>query len=226
MYPDRLAVLWSTFSILWSNAKHPQEERDHQFGRLFGAEAIIKSKILLQPNVPINIWDHILDIICELAMKKPWLREECGFVLFTAVQMLQKQDSQRAQSVIDKLHIKGLSKSSEGVAVWVALYANFPDLQFPSGIWRHENPLNHKEIRKLARTLKEAPATESTDNIAESKHLQKGAWSSNVHFAWDVILTKLLTGEPAIKELRKSKNVSFARFWEQCVDGKVKQAGF
>ena len=158
-------------------------------------------------------------------MKKPWLREECGFILFTAVQILQKQDSQRAQSVIDKLHANGLSKSSEGVAVWINLYARFPDLQFPSGIWHHENPLNHKEIKKLAKILKDAPATENTDNLGESRHLQKGAWSSNVHFAWDVILTKLLTGEPAIKESKKSKNVSFARFWEQCVDGKIKERG-
>ena len=158
-------------------------------------------------------------------MKKPWLREECGFILFTAVQILQKQDSQRAQSVIDKLHANGLSKSSEGVAVWINLYARFPDLQFPIGIWHHENPLNHKEIKKLAKILKEAPATENTDSLGESRHLQKGAWSSNVHFAWDVILTKLLTGEPAIKESQKSKNVSFARFWEQCVDGKIKERG-
>ena len=158
-------------------------------------------------------------------MKKPWLREECGFILFTSVQLLQKQDSQRAQSVIDKLHTNGLSKTSEGVAVWISLYANFPDLQFPSGIWHRENPLNHKEIRKLAGILKEAPATVNTDILAESKHLQKGAWSSNVHFAWDVILTKLLTSEPGIKGSEKSKDVTFSRFWEQCVDGKVKQPG-
>ena len=158
-------------------------------------------------------------------MKKPWLREECGFILFTSVQLLQKQDSQRAQSVIDKLHTNGLSKTSEGVAVWISLYANFPDLQFPSGIWHRENPLNHKEIRKLAGILKEAPATVNTDKLAESKHLQKGAWSSNVHFAWDVILTKLLTSEPGIKGSEKSKDVTFSRFWEQCVDGKVKQPG-
>ena len=158
-------------------------------------------------------------------MKKPWLREECGFILFTSVQLLQKQDTQRAQLVIDKLHMNGLSRTSEGVAVWISLYANFPDLRFPSGIWHRENPLNRKEIGKLARILKDAPATENIDNVAESKHLQKGAWSSNVHFAWDVVLTKLLTSEPAIKDAEKSKNDSFSKFWEQCVDGKFKQPG-
>lgn len=180
---------------------------------------------MLQPDVPLNIWEHILDIIYGLAKKKPWLREECGFILFTSVQLLQKQDTQRAQSVIDKLHMNGFSRTSEGVAVWISLYANFPDLRFPSGIWHRENPLNHKEIDKLAIVLKDAPATKNTDNLTESKHLQKGAWSSNVHFAWDVILTKLLASEPAIKDAKKSKNVSFSDFWEQCLDGKVKQPG-
>ena len=156
-------------------------------------------------------------------MKKPWLREECGFILFTAVQLLLEQDTQRAQSVIDKLHTHGLSRTPEGIAVWISLYAKFPDLRFPSGVWHRENPLNHKEIKNLARILKEVPVTEDTDHVAESKHLQKGAWSSNVHFAWDVILTKLLTGEPVIKDSEKSKNISFYKFWEQCVDGKVKQ---
>ena len=158
-------------------------------------------------------------------MKKPWLREECGFILFTSVQLLQKQDTQRAQSVIDKLHTNRLFRTSEGVAIWISLYDKFPDLLFPSGIWHREDPLNHKEIKKLARILKEASVIEDTDNVAESKHLQKGAWSSNVHFAWDVILTRLLTSEPAIKDSEKSKNVSFSKFWEQCVDGKVKQPG-
>ena len=177
---------------------------------------------MFQFNITAEAWEHVLDIIFDLAKKKPWLREECGFVLLTSIRNLRDKDVKYTQLIIDKLHANGLSKTSEGVAIWITAESEIPSIQFPGGVWHHDDPLNRKDLSRLAKILKEAPVKELTNDGAESKLVQKGAWSSNVHFAWDVILSKLLQTEPTgLKESKKSKHISFVEFWEQCVDGKL-----
>ena len=182
----------------------------------------MKSRILLEPSISIDIWGQLLDLVYDLAKKKPWLREECGFILFTSVQMLQERDLKHAQLILDKLHENGLLKTSEGVAIWIALQSKFSSLRFPREVWHREDPMNHKEMTVLAKILKEAPVKEDANGQVDFNNLQKGAWSSKLHFAWDVILTKLLNTDLSIhsKGSKKSKRVDFAAFWERCVDGK------
>lgn len=196
-----------------------QEERDHQFGRLFGAEAFIKSSVIFQPHASEETWSRVLDIIYEIAKKKPWLREECGWVLYGTSQTLKDghHDTRFAQAIIDMLQQNGLTKTPEGIAIWLKIQADFPEVQFPVGVWPDANPLHRKKVPKLAKILKEAPPSTDTDE-ANGTVLQKGNWTSRIHFVWNVILAKLTDNSHANGSGSKSKTVALQDFWHQAVD--------
>ena len=199
-----------------------QEERDHQFGRLFGAESIIKSGILFQPSTEPEAWSNILDIIYDLAKKKPWLREECGFILFNSVQILKGKEVKYAQLMINKLVANGLSKTSQGVAIWLGITATFPSIDLPHGVWHHEDPLNRNESSKLIKILMEAPAIASSQEDPESQVTIKGTWGTKLPFAWEVVMAGLLDVQLGHQQqsAKCSKRIEFAKFWEDCIDSK------
>ena len=199
-----------------------QEEREHQFGRLFGAESIIKSGILFQPSVEIENWDNVLDIIYELAKKKSWLREECGFILFNSTQVLKDKEPRYAQLIIDKLLAYGLSKTSQGVAIWTGIQAAFPSIDFPQGVWHKKDPLNRKDSSRLIQILMEAPTASSSQEGTELEATAKGVWASKLPFAWDVILAELLNVQSRYpqKNTHLPKRIKLITFWEECIDSK------
>ncbi|KAL8699441.1 MAG: hypothetical protein Q9201_006006 [Fulgogasparrea decipioides] len=193
-----------------------QEERDHQFGRLFCAEAFIKSGILFQPSASEDAWPRILDIVYETARKKPWLREECGWILYGAVQTFKQENHELrfVQALVDKLCQYGLAKTPEGVAIWLKVHQEFPKGNLPDGVWRDCNPLHRKEKSELAKILKEASDGSSAGG-PDNQVSQKSSWTSKLHFVWSVILPGL-TREQSKKET--SKIVGFAEFWQEAVD--------
>ena len=197
-----------------------QEERDHQFGRLFGAESIIKSGILFQPSVGLEAWSNILDILCDLAKRKAWLREECGFILSNSINILKSKDSKYAQMMIDKILANGFAKTSQGAAIWIGVHATFPSLEFPRGVWHHEDPLSRKETSKLAKILVETPGTNSPEDGPEPEVTSKGTWTTKLPFAWDVVLTELLDLQPngQQKNAKTAKRSEFAEFWKDGID--------
>ncbi|KAI9808923.1 MAG: DNA-directed DNA polymerase [Pycnora praestabilis] len=201
-----------------------QEERDHHFGRLFGAEAIIKSSILFQSLAPSVHWSRILDLILELAKKKPWLREECGWIIYGGLQFLSTKFTNQAyaQVVIDKLVSHGLVKTPEGVAIWLSIQTLFPTVRLPMEMWRHEDPLNAKETTTLAKVLKEASTPRDVQNGEDVHGLQKGMWNSKLHFAWDVVLAELY-GRQALTggNSARSQRMNFADFWNEVVDNSL-----
>ena len=199
-----------------------QEERDHQFGRLFGAESIIKSGILFQPSVGLEAWSDILDILCDLAKKKAWLREECGFILFNSIQILKSKDSKYAQLMVDKMLANGFAKTSQGVAIWIGVQATFPSIKFPRGVWHHEDPLSRKETSRLAKILVETPGSNSLQDGLEPETTSKGTWTTKLPFAWDVVLAELLEIQPngQQKNTKTAKRSKFAEFWKDGIDSK------
>lgn len=201
-----------------------KEKRDHYFGRLFGAETLIKSGILFDARADPILWSQVVDLIVELAKRKSWLREECGWILFQAIQGSRAGNlsSEHVQTVIDRIHEKGLMESPEGVAIWIVTLEKYSTVNFPNKPWKHKNPLHRKEKASLAKIMREAPPS----NIDESGHAsnpsQKGTWSSKLHFAWEAILDRLLKSPSSdSKSLRQSKNqINFPDFWDECVDRK------
>ncbi|KAJ5585498.1 uncharacterized protein N7459_005298 [Penicillium hispanicum] len=210
--------LWESQSNS-SGSESGQEQRDHHFGRLFGAEAIIKSSILFQPAVPFTEWTKVLDLVFELAQKKPWLREECGWIVYRCVYDLssRKLDTKFVEAALDRLCSHNLARSPEGVAIWLAAKDMFPKANFPSKIWKHDDPLDSKERNSLSKIMKESSAEETQ---IESKAKSSGVWNSKLHFAWEAVLAR--TGGEA-KDGSKSKSskssrLSFADFWTEVVD--------
>ncbi|KAL9582561.1 MAG: hypothetical protein Q9212_003222, partial [Teloschistes hypoglaucus] len=193
-----------------------QEERDHQLGRLFCVEAFIKSAILFHSDKPNQSWSRILDLVYDAARKKAWLREECGWVLYNAVQTLHERESTQplVQAIVEKLHENALAKTSEGIAIWLAIQRDFPNVELPSGVWRNENPLHRKEKSNLAKILKEVSSENPSDDASE-KLAQKGNWNSRLHFVWNIVLTDLAKERAADNA---SDTVTFGDFWQEAVD--------
>ncbi|KAL8648797.1 MAG: hypothetical protein Q9226_005840 [Calogaya cf. arnoldii] len=199
-----------------------QEERDHYFGRVFGAKAFIQSGILLQHTGPANAWDRILDVIYEAAKKKRWLRKMCGEILYEAIRMISERDygSKFIETLINKLVHFGLAKTPEGIAIWLNVQARFPKLELPTGIWRDGNPLHKKDKSELAKTLNETTSAKRSDE-PNAEILQTGSWTPDIHFAWSVVLSTLDRDKPAEGRKSKSKTVSFEDFWQVAVDEHV-----
>ena len=170
-------------------------------------------------------WTTILNIVYDLAKKKPWLRDECGFILFQSIRTLKGKDVKYAQILIDKLLAKGFSKTTQGVAIWIGVQAGFPSIDLPHGVWRHEDPLNRKETSRLAKILMEAPTATSPEYSLELETTAKGAWTTKLQFAWDVILAELMAvqAKGLHKNTRLAKRVKFGDFWKECIDSKLSQ---
>ena len=138
---------------------------------------------------------------------------------------MKGKDVKYAQLLIDILLAKGLSKTTQGVAIWIGVQTEFPSINLPHGVWRHEDPLNRKETSRLAKILMEAPTATSPENSLELDTTAKGAWATKLQFAWDVILAELMSVQPQglQKKTRLAKRVKFGDFWKECIDSKLFQ---
>lgn len=212
----------SCHGVLNANDVFAQEERDHQFGRLFGSEALIKSAILFHASVDIQYWDQVLELIIELERKKQWLREECGWILYNAIQHLGNEghDSKYTQLIIDKVHNSHLTKTPEGTAIWILTAHQFPQVKLPKGVWHHKNPLHREEKAELAKVLKDASSHSLERNGSDSRVSNTGSWTPRLHFVWDVVLGRILSRQSQNGLSHKeSKKLDLATFWNECVDG-------
>ncbi|KAJ5521581.1 hypothetical protein N7527_005696 [Penicillium freii] len=208
--------LWESQSSSYGS-ESGQEQRDHLFGRLFGAEAIIKSSVLFQPTVPFEQWTQVVDLVIELAQKKPWIREECGWIIYQCVYDLaaRKMEPKYIQSALEQLCMRDLARSPEGVAVWLAAKDMFPNATFPSKIWKHDDPLDTKERSILSKIMKESGAAASDGETKVNTAKSSGFWNNKLHFAWDAVLSR--TSVEA-KDKSKKSRMTFADFWTEVVD--------
>ncbi len=200
-----------------------QDERDHYFGRVFGAEAVLKSGFLFRKPNP-DQWKRVLDLICELAIKKPWLRQECGWVVLTSIASGGPDvPEQFAVDSVEVLVANKLIRTPEGLAIWLTTARLFPDAKLPKAVWKHGDPLATKDVNLLADILKDARSQPQAD--AESEAQGSARWSATLHFAWDVVLGELFRdlGPSSHNGLHyvedKNGRVTFALFWQKAVDG-------
>lgn len=187
-----------------------QEEKDHFLGLLFGLQSFVRAKILFGEK---QTWDPILEKLLGLSKKKPWIREECGWVIVEALaQMNQKQ----AEYTLGKLYEEGLALSPEGVGIWLTARNRFPDMKFPSKPWgRSGNPLEH--LKSLAKALKESS---SNDDGQSQQAKQTGTWNPQLHFVWNIVLAQYAQ---AVKSKTHGIKTEFENFWKVAVDGRVIQ---
>lgn len=184
-----------------------QEEKDHFLGLLFGLQSFVRAKILFGDN---ETWSPILMKLLELSKKKPWIREECGWVI---VEALAQMKQEQAEYTLDKLLEDGLALSPEGVGIWLTARNRFPDMKFPSKPWGPSgNPLEH--LKSLAKALKESSSmTDGEDKQAK----QTGTWNPQLHFVWNIVLAQYAQ---ALKdESHHGIKSDFENFWKVAVDG-------
>lgn len=191
-------------------------------GRLFGAEAVIKSGIVFLNNQNFDQWERLLDVIFTLAKKKSWLREECGWILHSLIQRLSPQESvvEYVEILIAVLVRNKLSRTPEGAALWTTARSCFPNMKFPpktSKSWHRNDPLHKKMIPQVAQILNESPVEDEVHN-PPSKIVARGPWQSKPHFAWDVVLRALLEND--LDKLDHLKYKHFAQFWKETVECK------
>jgi DNA polymerase phi len=187
-----------------------QEERDHAFGLLFGLQSFVRAKILFRTGE--ERWAKPLEMLLQLAVKKPWMREECGWII---VEALQQMEQTHAEDTVRKLYDIGLALTPEGVGVWLAARKQFPGMNFPDKPWgENGNPLEH--IKALSRVLKESRSAEDDAEIPQAK--QAGHWNPKLHFVWhmvtDLFIEGTSTGDTKL-------HAQFESFWKVAVDGKT-----
>ena len=152
-----------------------------------------------------------MELICGIAKKKPWLREQCGWLFCSCMKYLSKDFN---RYLMDALVEHKLLRTPEGVAIWLSQEdANVTGLRFQS-FWKHGSPLSKKGVSTLAEIMKDArPQQADSDGNLDSQG--KAMWSPQLHFAWDLVLQELYHDEK-----KSDDQVSFQDFWLEVVDRK------
>lgn len=202
-----------------------QDERDHYFGRLFGAEAVVKSCILFKPQPSLQLWGNLLQLICDLALKKQWLRQECGWLFFNSISYLLSSDLkfEFALAIIESMEANNLVRTPEGVAVWLRVRSCYPETALPKHVWKHRDPLSKAEADSLSEVMKDARAKPQPESSDPSAPQGAGTWSQQLHFSWDVILRDICL--PASGDEKVSnKRMTFEKFWANVVDSELSRS--
>ena len=162
-----------------------------------------------------------------MAKKKPWIREECGWIIYRSIYDLsaKQADAKFVQAALEQLSSHDLVRTPEGISIWLASEDQFPTARVPK-VWKHDDPLDPRERGVLVKIMKESSAPENNeDGKQENNNTGKssGVWNSKLHFAWDAVLARLSDGskkEKSKDKASKSSRLSFEDFWTELVDGR------
>lgn len=199
-----------------------QEERDYYFGRVFGAGAIIQSGILFK-DAERTQWKRLLNILCSVALKKPWLRQECGWTLCElAAGASDEAPLPFIEDIIDVLSTHKLVRTPEGVAIWLSAKKSFPSAKLSKHVWKYTHPLAAKDVSNLAEVMKNARTQQGDADFGAQGST---VWSASLHFAWLVVLSHFIRQESGSKEVNGSQKsnqttelAGFPQFWQVVVD--------
>jgi DNA polymerase phi len=180
----------------------------------------------LQSDAPvIELWPDVLGSIYKIAQDIPWLREECGMMLCNFVKALaaaEVQPDAYLNEMLSSLESHELSKTPEGIAIWITIKPTFPDFELPSKIWKKNDPLCTKEratlVKAMTGTMHQEPAdAELNGNGVTGKgkkgkapKVKMGTWQHKPHFAWNLVLQEAISTMP--------KASQFQQFWIEVVD--------
>lgn len=193
-----------------------KERRDHLTGRCFGFKSLIQSQLLFAKGVSITEWEKVLDHIFKLATETTWLRRECGVTLYETLATLTQikdLDIEHVDLLIQRLEPFKLTRTPEGLAIWLTTSVLFPDAKLPKGSWNHNDPLSSKERGTVAKILRDNGAQSEDGPTGNST----GAAQSSPSFAWSIILSHLYKRHKPSKK-SEEKVSDFEKFWLEAVD--------
>ncbi|KAI1086606.1 DNA polymerase phi-domain-containing protein [Rostrohypoxylon terebratum] len=182
-----------------------QEERDCYFGRLFGLQCFVESKILFDEE---SRWPKVLELLLGMADKKVWIRSHSAWVI---VESLPQMGQDRAEKTLQQLADIGLGKTAEGIGIWMRARTCYPDLKTPAKPWH--DPMNPGVLSEVARVLRDNVAQDNGEDTAVTKAKQ-GGWTAQLHFVWDLILATFV-GQQANGKGTKDQ---LKLFWTTVVD--------
>ncbi|KAF7185797.1 rDNA transcriptional regulator pol5 [Pseudocercospora fuligena] len=190
------------------------KKREYLLGRVYSYQAVLQSGLLSHASE--NDLEKAFGAIAELACEKDWLRNECGVILHEFLKGNEAKADQ-IKPLIESWCSKGIVKSPEGVALWLAAKKQFPDVKLPKGHWHHSNPLHAQERTTLTNVLlknavvvgEEATPSNNNNNAkGKKKKNASGTRQATPSFAWSVILAHLY---------EKDEGKDLKPFWEDCV---------
>lgn len=124
---------------------------------------------------------------------------------------IEKVDLQYPNILMGKLHEYKLTKTPEGLAIWLTATSLFPGLSLPKDVWNHNDPLSSKERTVIAKVLRD----NSTDEPGTAKNT--GQAQSTPSFAWQIVFTQLYERQKPSKK-GQDKPSDFDKFWIEAVD--------
>ena len=177
------------------------------------------SKVPLEYPKESSLWQDVIDQICQLAVDYQWLREDCGLILYDVVKVTSKDKNSSVyiEELINVLCRKKLHQTPQGVAIWLSIRENSPDVRLPKGFWHHQDPLSSKERGNLATVMREDYSQTADGANANASFLKSGMAVPQISFAWDIIITYLSKGSNVEHDKLFKR---FSRFWTEIVDGK------
>ncbi|KAI1103926.1 DNA polymerase phi-domain-containing protein [Jackrogersella minutella] len=182
-----------------------QEERDCYFGRLFGLQCFVESKILFNED---SRWSKILDLLLKMADMKVWMRSHCGWVI---VETITQMGQAKAEETLQQLSDIGLGKTAEGIGIWMKAQDCYPGLKTPAKPWH--DPMSPGVLTEVSRVLKDNIAQDKGEDVAIATAKQ-GGWSAQLHFVWDIILATFMGQHPSETHNKEQ----FKQFWTTVID--------
>lgn len=129
-------------------------------------------------------------------------------------------DLEYVNLLVQRLEPFKLSKTPEGLAIWLTASTLFPDAKLPKGVWNHNDPLSSKDRGTVAKILRDNGAQTEDGPAGNST----GAAQSSPSFAWSIILAHLYKRHKPSKK-SDEKVSDFEKFWLEAVDRKLSTFG-
>ncbi|KAL9113627.1 MAG: hypothetical protein Q9227_002365 [Pyrenula ochraceoflavens] len=197
-----------------------QDERDHAFGKLFGASSIIQSHMLLAESASSEDHENLIQFICELASQKTWLREACGSVLLDYLGSTGSAHQKCAEHLLEILASRKTIRTPEGVAIWLQTQSQYPSARLPPKVWKDNDPLLLVNRSLLAEVLRDAQPKTEEENVSNESQ-GKRVWSPQLHFVWDYVLRAQDCDKSKLSPAASTAmldRMSFSAFWEESVE--------
>ncbi|KAK6464587.1 DNA polymerase [Scheffersomyces coipomensis] len=208
-----------------------KEERSVLFGRLFGLQVLINTKLLFNAEAcKDESLFKFINCIIELSNLKSWLRETTIFTLHQFIRAFLSPASDHSKDLKDKVIIailqvtndQGLNLSSEGVAIYLSIPKEnrsklASHIVNEKANWKNGDPFTKGNLPLLAKALKDVevadPEAGENKQKGNKNPKQKGSWSPRIPFVWDLIIQEFNTSNESeevsnenSKKRKKSSN--------------------
>ncbi|KAF2157908.1 hypothetical protein K461DRAFT_290175 [Myriangium duriaei CBS 260.36] len=191
-----------------------QERKDYQLGRCLAFRSLIQSKIFTSSDATQGLhgFKFLLGSIFTLYKEAAALRPECGATANSILSAQANPSPDFAVALLQAYQHHGLAKSPEGLAAWLDAQLAFNEIDFPTDVWRNNDPLDPKERSALIPILRDNNSETSGENGNVNK-----AGNGNAQrvpcSAWNAVLKSLWA-----RSTEDNSSTFFGQFWTEVVN--------